>query len=146
MPTRLTERIDMPDLCLISAEALVLHEYTDPKRVARMQARLGEVDSALEECRKAAALLQEITGDEKGHLGRAQAYEYLGNAYAALATSPKASAGEARQHMSVARDMLRQTLAIINDARTSSGDLGVNEQWAKDVAAELAKCDAALAK
>ncbi len=41
MPTRLTERIDMPDLCLLSAEALVLHEHTDPKRVARMQVRLN---------------------------------------------------------------------------------------------------------
>ena len=32
--------------------------------VARMQARLGEVDPALEECRKAITLLQEITGGE----------------------------------------------------------------------------------
>jgi hypothetical protein len=114
--------------------------------VARMQARLGEVDPALEECRKAIALLQEITGDEPGHLGRAQAHEYLGYAYAALAASPKASASESRQHISAARDRFRQTLNIIDDLRSRQGDLGVNEEWAKEVASEIAKCDAALGK
>jgi serine/threonine protein kinase/tetratricopeptide (TPR) repeat protein len=112
--------------------------------VARMQAQLGEFTPALEGCGKAIALLQGITGDEKGHLGRAQAHEYLGYAYAALAASPKASASESRQHMSAARDMFRQTLQIIDDSRRSTGDLGVNEKWAREIAGEIAKCDAAL--
>jgi serine/threonine protein kinase len=114
--------------------------------VARMQARLGEVNPAFEECGKAIALLKEITGDEKGHEGRAQACEYLGYAYVALATSAKASASESRQHMSAARDMFRQTLNILDDLRRSQGDLGVNEDWAKEIAGEIAKCDAALGK
>lgn len=41
MPTRLTERIDMPDLRLVPVEALVLHEHADDKRVARMNTRLS---------------------------------------------------------------------------------------------------------
>ena len=114
--------------------------------VAHMQARLGEVNPALEECRKATTLLQAITGDEPGHLGRAQGYEYLGYAYAALAASPKASASESRQHMSAARDMFRQTLNILDELRRSQGDLGSNEDWAKEIAGEIAKCDTALGK
>ncbi|MEP7014647.1 MAG: hypothetical protein ABI925_04340, partial [Verrucomicrobiota bacterium] len=114
--------------------------------VARMQARLGEIDPALEECRKAVALLQEISGGKTGHLGRGQAYEYLGYAYVALATSPKASASETRQRMSAARDMFRQTLNIMNDLRSRTGTLGSNEQWANEIAGEIAKCDTALRK
>ena len=114
--------------------------------VARMQARLGEVNPALEECRKATALLEKITGDQTGHVGRAQALEYLGYAYVAVAQSSKASASESRQHMSTGRDLLRQALGIIDDARKAEGDLGINEEWAREVAAEIARCDAALAK
>jgi hypothetical protein len=112
--------------------------------VARMRARLGEVNPALEECRKATALLQEITGEGKGHLGRAQAIEYLGYASVALAESSKVSASESRQHMSAARDMFSQTLKIIDELRNAQGDLGVNEQWAREIAGEIAKCDTAL--
>ena len=110
-----------------------------------MQARLGEVSPALEECHKASDELREIKGDEPGHLGRAQAYEYLGYAYAALGTSPKASASESRQHISAARDMFRQALHVIDDSRRQ-GPLGANEPWAQAIASEIAKCDAALAK
>jgi serine/threonine protein kinase len=113
--------------------------------VARMQARLGEAGPALGECRKAIAILQEITGDEPGHLGRAQACEYLGYAYAAVAASPKATDNERREHTSAARDMFRQALNVIDDSRRQ-GPLGANEQWAQTIAAEIAKCDAALAK
>ncbi len=48
--------------------------------------------------------------------------------------------------MSVARDMFQQTLKIQDDLRKRQGDLGANEQWATEIAAEIAKCDAALAK
>ena len=113
--------------------------------VARMQARLGEVDPALEECRKAIALLRTITGGKTKHLGRAQAHEYLGYAYVALAASPKTSAGEKRQRMVAARDMFQQTQNILDDLR-SQGSLGANEQWAREIAGEIAKCDAALGR
>ncbi len=112
--------------------------------VARMEARLGEVEPALEECRKANALLQEITG-APNHLGRAQAHRYLGYAYVALAASPKASIGESRQRTSTARDMFRQAQDIMDGARGESG-LGVDEEWAKEIAGEIAKCDTALEK
>lgn len=114
--------------------------------VARMRARLGEVDLALEECGQAISLLQKITGDKPGHFGRGQAHEYLGYAYAALAVSPKASASERSQHLSAARDQFRQTLDIINVARTREGDLGENETWAKAIAGQIAKCEAALGR
>ncbi|MGI9114875.1 MAG: hypothetical protein ACR2FX_07540 [Chthoniobacterales bacterium] len=47
--------------------------------------------------------------------------------------------------MSAAREMFRQTLKILDDARIR-GTLGGNEQWAKEIAGEMAKCDAALRK
>jgi serine/threonine protein kinase len=115
--------------------------------VARMQARLGQVDLALEECRKAIALLQEIKGGETGHLGRAQAHEYLGYAYVDLATSPRTSPNEKKERMSTARDMFQQTQNILNDARSQDALGGAgNEQWARDIAGEIAKCDTALGK
>jgi serine/threonine protein kinase/tetratricopeptide (TPR) repeat protein len=113
--------------------------------VARMEARLGEVESALEECRKATALLQEITGDPSGHLGRAQALRYLGYAYVALAASPQASISESRQRTRTARDMFRQAQNIMDEARRES-PLGVDEKWATEIAGEIAKCDTTLGK
>ena len=55
--------------------------------VARMQACLGEIEPASEECDKVIAFLRETSGDQPGHLGKAQAHEYLGYAYVALAAS-----------------------------------------------------------
>ncbi len=112
--------------------------------VARMEARLGEVDLALEECRKAIALLQEIAGDKP--LWRAEAYGYLGYAYAALAASPKASASESRQHLSAARDLFRQALDIFDDSLRSMGGMGWKEKYAKAIAGQIAECEAALGK
>jgi tetratricopeptide (TPR) repeat protein len=117
--------------------------------VAGMQAQLGELDSALEECRKTTALLQGITEDTTNVLhrkNRAETHQYLAYAYLALAASPKVSASESRQHRIAARDMFQQTLNILDASRKSAGDLGPDERWAKDIAAEIAKCDAALAK
>jgi hypothetical protein len=114
--------------------------------IARMQARLGEVAPALEECRKAKALLQEITGDKTPLIGRAQAYAFLGYAYLALAASPNASASAKKEHASSARDMFQQTLHILDDLRNRQGTLGLNEDWAKEIAGEIAKCDTALGK
>jgi non-specific serine/threonine protein kinase/serine/threonine-protein kinase len=117
--------------------------------VAQTQARVGEVDPALQECRKAIALLGEIAEDvtnARQRFNRAQAYEYLGFAYTDLAKSPKASANETRQRMSTARDMFRQSLNVLDDLR-SRGRLGAaDEDWAKSIAGEIAKCDTALGK
>jgi serine/threonine protein kinase/tetratricopeptide (TPR) repeat protein len=117
--------------------------------MAGMQAQLGEIDPALQECCKTIDLLQGITEDATSvqhRHNRAEAHQYLGDAYLALAASPKVSASESRQHMSAARDMFRQTLNILDDSRSSRGDLGVDEQWAKKIAGEIAKCDTALGK
>ena len=117
--------------------------------IAGMQARLGEVEAALQECRKAIALLQGIPEDATNathRYNRAEAHEYLGYAYFALAASPKTPAGEKREHLIFARDMFRQTLDILDDLRRSHGDLAEDEQWAKGIVAEIAKCDTALGK
>jgi tetratricopeptide (TPR) repeat protein/tRNA A-37 threonylcarbamoyl transferase component Bud32 len=114
--------------------------------VARMLARLGQTDSALEECRKAIAFLQAIREDAKGFVGKAQAYEYLGHGYVALAKSPPASSAESRERMIAARDMFRHALSILEEGRAQGTLEPANQAWAKEIAAELAKCDAALAK
>ena len=117
--------------------------------VAGMQARLGEADPALIECRKATALLAEITEDpanDNHRARRAEGYEYLGYAYAALAASPKASLGENRQQMSAARDMFQQALNVVEELRSRDNLHPTYGPWAKGIADEIAKCDAALEK
>jgi len=114
--------------------------------VARMQACLGEIEPALEECNNVIAFLRETSGDQPGHLGKAETHEYLGYAYVALATSPRASADASRKYMTAAREMFRQSESIIDEARRREGDLGQNENWAKEIAGEIAKCDTSLAK
>jgi tetratricopeptide (TPR) repeat protein len=115
--------------------------------VAGMRARLGEVDPALEECRKTIALLREITDDATNahqRFKRAEAYEYLGYAYLALAALPKASASETRERMNGARDMFQQSLNVLEDLRSRGTLDASSEAWAKNIAGEIAKCDAAL--
>lgn len=117
--------------------------------VAGMQARLGQVDAALQQCRKATSLLGEIAEDPTNvqqRSRRAEASEYLGYAYLALAASPKLSPSETRQHMSAARDMFRQSLNVIEDLR-GRGLLSTDaQQWAKGIVGEIAKCDTALGR
>ncbi len=111
--------------------------------VARMQAHLGAVDLALEECRHATAVLEQITGDNPGHLGRAQANEYLGYAYVALAAASPSSTSETKTRASLARAKFQKALDIIDEFR-QQGPLGSNEQWAQEIEGEIAKCDAVL--
>jgi hypothetical protein len=114
-----------------------------------MQARLGEVDRALQECGKAIALLGEISEDAtnaRQRYNRAQAYQYLGYAYRELAASPKASASETRQRTSAARDMFQQGQKVLDDLRSRGILDAASEQWAKGIAGEIAQCDTALGK
>lgn len=117
--------------------------------VAGAEARLGKIDPALEECRKAIGLLRKINEDPANaphRLNRAQAYEYLGYAYQTLAASANLSPNETREHLSSAHDMYQQSLNVLNELR-SRGALGAaDEVWAKEIAGELAKCETALAK
>ncbi len=117
--------------------------------LAGMQARLGQVDPALEECRKSVGLLREISEDASNSLHRslrAQAYEYLAYTYQSLAELPQASATEKKRQWSAARDMFQECLKILEDLR-SRGLLDPREEpWAKKIADEVAKCDTALAK
>jgi eukaryotic-like serine/threonine-protein kinase len=113
---------------------------------ATMLARLGEKDSALEDCRKAMALFQEISEDHTHQILRAEGYEYLGYAYRALATSPKATSSESKQHMNTARDMFQQSLNVLDDLRRRGMLQPKNERYAQSITAEMAKCDAPLAK
>jgi len=117
--------------------------------VAGVQTRLGQTDLALQECGKASSLLQEIKEDATNanqRSDRARAYQCIGSAYLALAASPKASASETRQHMSAARGMFQQTLNILEELRGRGTLDASNEQWAKEIADEIAKCDTALGK
>lgn len=114
--------------------------------LARMQARVGEIEPALEGCSQAVQTLQKITGDKTPHLGRAQALEYLGHAYVALAKAPNTSASDARQRTSTARDIFLQALSILEEMRRQQGGLGGNEKWAAEIAGEIAKCEATLSR
>ena len=117
--------------------------------VAGMRARLGEADSAQEECRKSIALLGAIKEDPANAVHRsfrAEAYEYLGYAYNALATAAQGSPAETKQHTTAARDMFQQSLDILEDLRGRGLLNAADTRWARDIAGEVAKCDAALAR
>jgi tetratricopeptide (TPR) repeat protein len=116
---------------------------------AAMQVELGELDPAREECRKAIALLREINEDPtnaKHQYLRAEAYQYLGYAYRALATSPKEPANGNKHEMTTARDTFRQSLNILDDLRRRGSLDASDEIWAKEIAGDVAECDTALAK
>jgi eukaryotic-like serine/threonine-protein kinase len=117
--------------------------------VAGMQARLGEIDPALQECRKAIALLgetREEATNTKQRFHRAEAYQYLAYAFGALAASSKASTDETRRHRSTAREMFQECLNVLEDLRSRGALDPDSAEWAKEIAEEIAKCDAALGK
>jgi tetratricopeptide (TPR) repeat protein len=110
---------------------------------AGIQARLGQIAPALDECRNVLALLQEIQTPSRD---LAQAYEYLGYAHKALAVSPKISAKEKSEHTSTARDMFRQALKVLNDWRSQHTFNPNDERYLKILTAEMSKCDTALGR
>jgi non-specific serine/threonine protein kinase/serine/threonine-protein kinase len=117
--------------------------------VGKMQARLGKIASAVEECRKTVSLLEETTENPTNRIHRslkAQAYQYLGEAYVALATFGNVPSADISQHWTTARDMFQRSSGIYQDMRTR-GILSVPDAHQLDeVAGEVAKCDAALRK
>jgi tetratricopeptide (TPR) repeat protein len=117
--------------------------------VGKIQARLGKIASAVEECRKTVPLLEETTENPTNRIHRslkAQAYQYLGEAYVALATFGNVPSADISQHWTTARDMFQRSSGIYQDMRTR-GILSVPDAHQLDeVAGEVAKCDAALRK
>lgn len=117
--------------------------------VAGMEARLGRIDDSLEECRKTSALLRDISEDatnsQHRHL-RAEACEYLGYAYTALAAVPQLSPSQVRQHWTSARDMFQESLNILDDLRSRGLLNPDSERYTRTIGDEKAKCDAALAR
>jgi hypothetical protein len=112
-----------------------------------MQARRGEKTSALDQCRKAISLLGETAEEPTNAYHRdlkAQAYKYLGDAYAALAVSREIPATEKIQHWNAARDVFQRGLSIWEDMRSRGILIPSDASKPEKVAAEIAKCDAAL--
>jgi serine/threonine protein kinase len=117
--------------------------------IAGMQARLGEVDLALQECDKANALLSEITEEKTNahhRFLRAQVYEYLGNAYVWLAAVPQTSASEMRHRRSAARAMFQKSFDVLEDLRSRGVLDPASAKWAQGIADNIADCDKALVK
>ena len=117
--------------------------------IGKMEARLGKIAPALEECRKTVSLLEQTTENPTNRIHRsmkAQAHEYLGEAYVALATLPNVSSADIRQHWMSARDMFLRSSGIYQDMR-NRGMLSVPDAHQLDVVTgEITKCDAALGK
>jgi hypothetical protein len=108
-----------------------------------MQARLGQLAPALDECRKVLALLKEIPTPSRD---LAEAYEHLGSAHKALAASSKTSANEQREQMSTVRDMFRQALKVLNDWRNQHTFSPDDERYVKSLTDEMSKSETALDK
>ncbi len=117
--------------------------------IAGMHAQLAEVDPALQECRIAVDLLDQIreeTTNVNHRLNRAEAYEYLGYAYGALAAIPTRSGRETTPWQKSSREMFQRSLDVLEDLRRRGTLAAGNAGWASNIAAEIGKCDAALAK
>jgi eukaryotic-like serine/threonine-protein kinase len=115
--------------------------------VGKMQARLGERASAVEECRTTISFLRETREDPANSNHRslkAQAYKYLGEAYAALAAATEGSTTQATQLWTAARDMFQQSLGICEDMHNRGILAPPDTPQIDEVAGEIAKCDAAL--
>ena len=114
--------------------------------IGTIQARLGERAAAFAECQKAVALLSQILEEPANANHRslkAQAYQYLGEAYASLARSKDRPVAETAQQWTAARDTFQQSLRIYADMR-SRGILSATDACRLDqVVGEVAKCDAA---
>ncbi|MGH8100787.1 MAG: protein kinase domain-containing protein [Chthoniobacterales bacterium] len=115
--------------------------------VGKMQARLGERASAVEECRTTVSLLRETREDPANSNHRslkAQAYRYLGEAYAALAAATEGSTAQVTQLWTAARDMFQQSFGICEDMHNRGILAPPDTPQIDEVAGEIAKCDAAL--
>lgn len=117
--------------------------------IAKMEARLGKISLAAEECRKSVSLLEHTTENPTNRIQRsmkAQAYQYLGEAYVALAILPNDPSADVLQRWTPAREMFLRSSGIYQDMR-SRGMLSVPDAHQLDeVAADMTKCDAALGK
>lgn len=117
--------------------------------VGKLQARLGKIASAIEECRKTISLLEQTAENPTNRIHRslkAQAYQYLGEAYVALATLASVPRADIPQHWTAAGDMFQRSSGIYQDMR-SRGILSVPDAHQLDeVAEEITRCDAALGK
>ena len=114
-----------------------------------MEARLGERASAVEECRTTVSLLQATREDPANSNHRslkAQAYKYLGEAYAALAAGTEGSATQVTQLWAAARDMFQQGLGICEDMQRRNIVAPPDTPQIDELAGEVAKCDTALRK
>jgi eukaryotic-like serine/threonine-protein kinase len=117
--------------------------------VGKMQARLGEGASAVEECRTTVSLLRETREDPANSNHRslkAQAYRYLGEAYAALAAATEGSTTQVTQLWTAARDMFQQSLGICEDMHNRGILAPPDTPQVDEVAREITRCDAALRK
>ena len=116
---------------------------------AKMQAKLGQRTAALAECHQTIALLKNMA-DDRTHAVRsslrAQAYTHLAEAYAALATSSESTATEAGEQWRAARAMFHESLDIWQDQQQRGILSGEDAAKPQETAAEIAQCDAALAK
>ncbi len=94
----------------------------------------------------AAAQIRDDPTNTYHRFHRAEADEYLGYAFGALAASPKASAAGIMQYRKTARDWFQKSADILEDLRHGGALDPSDGDWAKAIAGEIAKCDAALAK
>ena len=122
-------------LCLAEAE------------VAHMEAKAGNLDLALEQCRKSTGRLEAAVDDPTStyYRGlRARTYGYIGDAYAAVASAAATPADQAREHWRTARMMYERSLHIWQDLRTRGILAGDDATKPEELARQIARCNAAL--
>ena len=122
-------------LCLAEAE------------VAHMEAKAGNLEPALEQCRKSTDRLEAAVDDPTStyYRGlRARSYGYIGDAYAAVASAAATPADQAQKHWRTARMMYERSLHIWQDLRTRGILAGDDATKPEELTRQIARCKAAL--
>jgi tetratricopeptide (TPR) repeat protein len=115
--------------------------------MGEMHARLGEIPAALEESAWVMRALEAIPADPSSGTRsslRGQVYMRVAAIHAVLGDARKLDAAERRAHWQAARNLNAQSLAVWQDMQARGILTAEDATKTQEVAAEIARCDAAL--
>jgi eukaryotic-like serine/threonine-protein kinase len=132
-------------------EDLTEHLYAIICRAAigKMRSRLNEKERAMSDCRQVALLLDGLKEEPTNAMHRslkAEAYQFLGETYATIATSKEVASDEITAHWRSAREMFERSLNIREDMRARGISGRQDERQLDEVVSQIAQCDASLPK
>jgi eukaryotic-like serine/threonine-protein kinase len=118
--------------------------------VGRLLVKKGDVTGGLDDLRKALTILKSLSSADRNNnfalSGLAGAYSGMGLAHAALATTRNARVEQQLEHWHEARSWYQKGLDVWLDMRSRGALARVDADKPQEMAGEIARCDAAIAK